>query len=296
MGQLQQMMQPLGPELGQTPPEKDPQAMARIDALAQEVQREATPLPSGVAGVVSQVTRSATSALNSRVSDGLDADYQANVVNECKAVVGTRYPFNPAGTVDVPLADFGRLFGYNGLYDAFFRDKLANLVDTTRPQWEWKTLSGSRVGGSAAMLRQFQVAERIRQLYFRQGSQDPQLQFTLTPTDLDAAALRFTLDVDGQSLVYRHDAPRAVAVTWPGPKPNLVVATFDERNGGRPNLVFEGPWAWLRMVNAARVDRESEVRYVMTIAAGGHEARLTLEAPSLRNPYASRDLQQFRCE
>jgi type VI secretion system protein ImpL len=157
-------------------------------------------------------------------------------------------------------------------------------------------LSGSRVGGSAAMLRQFQVAERIRQLYFRQGSQDPQLQFTLTPTDLDAAALRFTLDVDGQSLVYRHDAPRAVAVTWPGPKPNLVVATFDERNGGRPNLVFEGPWAWLRMVNAARVDRESEVRYVMTIAAGGHEARLTLEAPSLRNPYASRDLQQFRCE
>ena len=296
MGQLQQMMQPLGPELGQTPPEKDPQAMARVDALAQELQREATPLPTGVAAVVSQVTRSATNALNSRVSVGLDAEYQTNVVAECKRVVDTRYPFNPAGTTDVPLADFGRLFGYNGLYDTFFREKLANLVDTSRPQWEWKTLSGSRVGGSDEMLQHFQAAERIRQLFFRQGSQDPQLQFTLTPTDLAAAVLRFTLDVDGQALVYRHDAPRAVAVTWPGPKPNLAVATFEERSGGRPNLVFEGPWAWLRMVGAARLDRESEVRYAMTISAGGHEARLTLEAPSLRNPYAARDLQQFRCD
>jgi type VI protein secretion system component VasK len=44
------------------------------------------------------------------------------------------------------------------------------------------------------------------------------------------------------------------------------------------------------------VQRESEVRYTLTIATGGHEAQLALEAPSLRNPYAGRDLQQFRCE
>jgi type VI secretion system protein ImpL len=146
------------------------------------------------------------------------------------------------------------------------------------------------------MLRPVEAAQRIRDLFFRQGSQEPQLQFTITPNDLDAGALKFTLEIDGQAIEYRHAAPRPVAITWPGPKPNLVVATFEERSGGRPNIVFEGPWAWHRMLGRAQVQRESEVRYAMTIAAGGHEAQLTLEAPSLRNPYGGRDLQMFRCE
>ena len=198
----------------------------------------------------------------------------------------------------MPLADFGRLFGYNGLYDTFFREKLASLVDTTRAPGRGRHCSGSTVGGSRRDAAAFRGgrsasascssgrARRTRNCSSRSRRRD-----------LDAGALRFTLEVDGQTVDYRHAAPRAVAITWPGPKPNLVVATFEERSGGRPNLVFEGPvgvaCAWS---DAARVDRESEVRYAMTISAGGHEAKLTLEAPSLRNPYAGRDLQQFRCE
>ena len=226
--------------------------------------------------------------MNNGVSVGLDADYQQNVVAECKSDrrgTATRSTRRAPPTCRSLIS--ARLFGYNGLYDTFFREKLANLVDTSPPAMGVEDVDrGVRVGGSAAMLQHFQAAERIRQLFFRQGSQDPQLQFTLTPTDLDAAVLRFTLDVDGQALVYRHDAPRAVAATWPGPKPNLAVATFEERSGGRPNLVFEGPWAWLRMVGAARLDRESEVRYAMTYRCGwprgAAHARSAQPAQSLR--------------
>jgi type VI secretion system protein ImpL len=258
------------------------------------LQREALVLPSGLAGVVNQVARSATSAMRGGTASTLDGLYN-KVVAECAAIVGSRYPFTAAATADVPLADFGRLFGYNGVYDTFFRENLAPLVDTNRTPWSWRTVTGVPVGGSSAMLRQVEAAQRIRELFFRQGSQDPQLQFTITPSDLDVGALRFTLDIDGQTIEYRHAAPRAVAVTWPGPKPNLVTATFEERGGARPNLVFEGPWAWLRFLARAQLQRESEVRYTVIVTERGHEARLTLEAPSLRNPYGGRELQQFQC-
>jgi type VI secretion system protein ImpL len=91
------------------------------------------------------------------------------------------------------------------------------------------------------MLRQFEAAQRIRQMYFRQGSQDPQLQFTITPSDLDAGALRFTLEIDGQTVDYRHAAPRPSRSAGQDPSRTWSFATFEERSGGRPNIVFRGP-------------------------------------------------------
>jgi len=38
------------------------------------------------------------------------------------------------------------------------------------------------------------------------------------------------------------------------------------------------------------------VRYLVTLSAGGHLARLTLEATSVRNPFArNNELRAFRC-
>jgi type VI secretion system protein ImpL len=125
---------------------------------------------------------------------------------------------------------------------------------------------------------------------------EPTLRFTVTPDELDTGAVRFTLSVDGQNLEYRHDAPRPVAMTWPGPGPGQAVATFEERGGARPNQVFQGPWAWLRFVEASRMERVNDVRLMLTIVAGGHQARVVLDAPSIRNPYGSQELREFRCE
>jgi type VI secretion system protein ImpL len=152
------------------------------------------------------------------------------------------------------------------------------------------------VGSTTQLLKRVEAAQRIRDMYFRAGSMDPELRFTITPEELDAAAVRFALDVDGQTVEYRHAAPRPVTMVWPGPRPGLTTVTFEERSGGHPNAVYQGPWGWLRFVESARLDRTSDVRVALTTSTGGHEARVILEAPSIRNPYASRDLREFRCE
>jgi type VI secretion system protein ImpL len=117
----------------------------------------------------------------------------------------------------------------------------------------------------------------------------------MTSSYLDAGAQRFVLEVDGQQLEDRHGAERAVQAVWPGPSPGTSTVTFEERSGRRPNLVTRGPWAWFRLIDAGRIERETDERYLLTFAVEGREARVSIDALTIRNPYAKQILQQFSC-
>ena len=292
--ELQQKVEPLGALGG--PDVKDPQAIAGIGETANALKRDAVTLPPGIGSVVTQVANGATAAVRGDLSITLESRYQQDVVKECTAIVASRFPFVAGSPTDVPLADFGRLLGYNGVYDTFFKTELASLVDTSRSPWAWRRdASGAAVGGSVSMLRQFEAADRIRTMFFRSGSQDPEVRFSIAAVDLDAGAVRFTLDVDGQAFDYRHGPVIAKPMTWPGPNPGRAIATFEERTGGRPNIAAEGPWAWFRLIDQAQVQRETDAVYVVTIEKNGHESRIRVESISIRNPYGNQALQQFRC-
>ena len=83
-------------------------------------------------------------------------------------------------------------------------------------------------------------------------------------------------------------------MTWPGPKPGMASLMFEPVGG--PNAAFEGPWALFRLIESGRLDRESDVRYLLTLGRGGREVQLRIEADSVRNPFGKSDLQRFRCE
>lgn len=293
--QIQQKLEAVGSAVGQTDP-LDPAAVNSIGELVNSVKRDAVALPASIAAIVTQIADRTATATRRGVSTTLEHRYRENVVRACSDVIGGRYPFVAGSKIDVPLADFGRLFGHGGVFDAFFKSELAPLVDTSRSPWAWRAdASGASVGPSLAMLRQFESAEGIREMFFRPGAQEPELRFRLTPTDLDASATRFVLEIDGQRFEYRHGPERTAQATWPGPSPGVAAASFESRTGARPNAVFEGPWAWFRLLDAAQAQRETDVRHLFLFQIGGFEGGVRVEAASVRNPYATRDLQQFRC-
>jgi type VI secretion system protein ImpL len=197
--------------------------------------------------------------------------------------------------VDVPLADFGRLFGVGGIFDKFFNDNLAPLVDSSRSPWVWRAGGSGPAGASSSMLRQFELVQGIREHYFGSSGQLPEQQFTLTPGELDASAARLTLQVDGQSVEYRHGPIQSLPARWPGPSPGSASVTFEDASGARPNLTFEGPWAWFRLLDAASVRSESDVRFTATFQSGGHKGSVIIEPISIRNPYQGSLIRQFRC-
>jgi type VI secretion system protein ImpL len=225
---------------------------------------------------------------------GIESSFRQQVLPECNRIVAGRYPFTKGSDNDVPLLDFAKLFGDNGVFDSFFRTHLTPLVDTSRRPWRWQPgLAAEQL--SQEMLHVFQDATDVREAFFQGGAQLPGMQFTAMLIDFDqSAATRFRLDIEGA--VIDSQAPRQMyKITWPGPKASLVRATFDGRYSTPYSESFHGPWAWFKLLERSKMDRESDIRNVLTISIKGIQAALAIEALTVRNPFASAEWQRFRC-
>jgi type VI secretion system protein ImpL len=251
-----------------------------------------------VAGLVVQIGAKGEAAASAEAGKELTRRYQTEVIAPCRQLVAGRYPFAAQGA-DLALADFATMFAPGGVFDTFFRTRLDPLVDTSTSPWRWKEGAGGI--GSGVPLAQFQAAERIRQVYFPAGSSQPQVRFSLTPEYLDRGverrAQRMMLEVDGQTIQYRYDSPRAQLLVWPGPTPGESSLLFEEGSGAGPSRSYQGPWALFHLLDNGTIQSQpqSDVRYQVTFTAGIHNAGVTLEAASVRNPFAHNDLRDFHC-
>jgi type VI secretion system protein ImpL len=290
LGQLQTQIASVGGNVGQTSPLEALSRAGGGESL-KALQREAALLPQPIGAVVSQIGGRSEALAIGQARGELENRYRVQVLNECSSILTGRYPFDPRSAIDVPLADFGRLFGASGIFDTFFKENLAPLVDTSRVPWRWRP----GTSGPPSMLRQFEAAERIRGQFFPPGNQLPQVRFNVTPGFLDAASSRFVLELDGQTIEYRHGPERSSPAVWPGPAPGIAAFSFEGRAGDRPNQAFQGPWAWFRLLDAGQLQPASDVRYTLSLQAGSHQSRVTVEATSIRNPFLKSDLRQFRC-
>jgi type VI secretion system protein ImpL len=255
---------------------------------------EASLLPPAIGDLIGQMGARTATVVTGEAKSELGRRYEQQVVSACREVVQGRYPFEPTSAVDVPLADFGRLFGFGGVYDGFFHGTLEPLVDTASTPWRWREGAGAAAAIPGALER-FQAAAQIRDTFFKAGSQLPELHFTLTPDYLDQEVTRFVLNLDGQIFEYRHGPSRAVAMSWPGAPGGQGSISFESGTDAGANLAFQGPWAWFRLLGRAQLQPQSDVRYQISFSAGGKSARIILDAASIRNPFARADLLKFRC-
>jgi type VI secretion system protein ImpL len=292
IGQIQTQLAGMGGGLG------DSNALTTVASAGQanaveQLRIAAMQLPAPIAGIVAQVGAKGEMVAKAEAGGELSRRYQTEVASECQQLIAGRYPFVARSTSEVALADFARVFGPGGVFDTFFKERMAPLVDTSTSPWRWK--QGAAGIGSGTSLAQFQAADRIRQMYFPPGAQLPSLRFSLTPESLDSAVPRLAIDIEGQSIEYRHGPIRSQAIAWPGPAPGQATVLFEESGGGGPNHAYQGPWALFHLLDDASVQPQTDVRYVVTLSAGGRLARLILEATSVRNPFSRNELRAFRC-
>lgn len=243
-----------------------------------------------------QVANAASDVGVSGTRDALNKNWQATVLPFCEKAMSNRYPFSRSSQADMALQDFGKLFGPNGMIDAFFRDNLLDYVDTTSKPWRWKRVGGADLGISASVLTQFQNAADIRDSFFL-GAGLPKVTFDLKPIALDANATSVTLEVEGQPLEYAHQVPQVTPMTWPGSAGGRTRVAFTPQLAGAENsLGREGPWAWFRLLDSAELRRTNvsdRSRVVFNI--GGRFAVFQLRAGSALNPFTLPAMRSFRC-
>ena len=245
----------------------------------------------------SSLTSSGSKLILASARSELNTIWKTDVRAKYMAGLQGRYPLYKNSPHDATMTDFSRFFMSNGIIDQFFQNHIKEFVDTTPPRWRQLKKDNQAIGISRGVLRQLQNAAKIRDAFFAGGGATPSVVFELKPVYLDDGVAAFRLNIEGQTTVYRHGPIRASKFQWPGPQTNAGVRLlFQTVDGRQISHSEEGPWAFLRMLDKATIERTNlRDRFMVTFHAGGFKARYELRADSVYNPFKVAELQKFRC-
>lgn len=262
-----------------------------LSALSSSASRLESPFSSLLKNAVGEFEQK---IIGERVSD-LKGKLTGSVSRKCLDVVSNRYPFSSKSKKDVPLTEFSRLFGPNGLFDQFFRENLAGMVDTSGKKWAWKqnTKLGQELSDEA--LLQFQHAARIKDAFFTGQGSAPNVRFALTMVSLSQQAPSATFEVNGARLESPFGVESRGDFEWPGNSPDGTASiSLPEIAGKTSSLNYSGPWAMHRMFNDGAIKQSgnnSTVRYVV----GGREVVYRFTFDTLDNPFLLISQLKFSC-
>lgn len=263
------------------------QLSLQTQSLPEAIQRWAAQIAAGSSGISADGTRAS-----------INARWTSQILPVCEATINDRYPFNRRSKNEVGIADFTRMFAPDGLLDTFFKENLAQYVDTqARPNWVFKRVNDVDLGISPQVLEQFQFAAEIRAAFFPEGP-SPKVGIAVTPEALDPKAAGVTLEIDGTSIVFTHKdgQPAPTGVIWPGTAGFGRVTFEPAENGIENSLRRDGPWGFFRLLDAAEV-RNTNVsdRKRVIFNVGGRIAIFQIQSSSAINPFALPALTKFSC-
>lgn len=271
----------------------DPLSIARGASSADIPSRmnaEANRQPEPVKSWLKQVSKDSRELIASGARSKINEQWKSEVLPLCQRAIDGRYPFNIKSRTEISLVDFGRLFGYDGLFDAFFKTYIKPFVKISRGQWR------STIGISTSALTQFQRATTIRAMYFQAGGQTPLVSFSLKPVFLDANVRSFSLDLEGQQFLYRHGPARLLRAQWPGPNSTgQVRLEFKDDSGARLASTIEGPWAWFRLLGRSELQERTRDIVLASFIDRGRKSTWELRADTVYNPFMSKIISEFRC-
>lgn len=263
-----------------------------IDKVKLEGKRNPFPLNK----MLETIAAGSSNLVSGGVKKQLNDRWRSEVLPFCQKAIQGLYPLYNSSR-EITYEDFTYFFGPGGLMDEFFNKYLADSVEKGGRNWRWNSRGVEGPGISDAALKQFQLADTIKNIFFRMGKQSPAISFKLKPISMSPDITVFIMDVDGQKLTYDHGPLRPVSMKWPGPNDSGQVSIqllppLPDSAG----LSKVGPWALFRLFDEAQMSRTSDpTLFIMTFNIQGREAKFELRASSAVNPFQLSDLQAFKC-
>jgi type VI secretion system protein ImpL len=222
-------------------------------------------------------------------------EFQNAVFGPCQQLAN-RYPLVRTARDDIPLKEFGQLFGGGGYFDDFFRNRLRQYADTSQREWKWRQDNDVARQMSAETLRQFQRAAQIKDAFFPTNGNYPSIQLTVTPPFLGADSVA-KLEINGVPVTSGNlPNPAPVPVAWPGAPGRTAVsltAPGIQLSEQLPTPA-NSQWALFRLIDkAAKYPRPNGITASWSLAA--RDVQFQFATGSLFNPFQLPALTEFKC-
>lgn len=240
------------------------------------------------------ISRDTSNITKNSANRHLNEMWKSKVLREYNAAIVGRYPFNPNASKEVNMKDFTRFFGPDGTIDSFFTKYIAPSVDMSSSPWKFE----KDIGISQDTLAMFEVAKQIQTVFFDGGSTTPRIEFGLRTTQLDQTVSIFRIEIDGQTMTYRHGPIRITNFVWPGDSgQNRTRVEFTPPDGGRPiNTTYQGEWSLYRMLDELSADRmKTREDLKLHFSLMGNNAKVELLPKSIRHPFWNKSVEKFSC-
>ncbi|ACR30636.1 type VI secretion system membrane subunit TssM [Burkholderia glumae] len=273
-------------------------SMPPADDLGATMRLEAEKLPAPFRAVLAGLAERSTQEVNRKMGALLGSRLEANVGDPCRSLIEGRYSFADSAQ-EVSIADFNRVFAAKGLLDKFFRETLADHVDTGSHPWRYRPAAPGMPPMRGPSLEPFERAAAIRRAFFLgPGASRLVWKLGIRVVSLDPDITELRLDIDGQSLRYAHGPVTTFPVTWPGPRGGSMAGITAEPqvSAQSSTLGAEGPWALFRLFDRGRLVPTSDTsRYTEDFDFDGRHAVLELNTGGRAGGEPIGLLKGFRC-
>ncbi|WP_162244413.1 ImcF-related family protein [Burkholderia sp. Leaf177] len=175
-----------------------------------------------------------------------------------------RYPFdNTANDASIPeLARFIRVQG--GLISSFLSTQLAGVLELRGDQWVEVDTRGGALQFDPAFLRTVNILQRIAGHLMPEG--EPRYGFDLKPIPTPGIT-DTVLTLDAQKLHYYNQRETWKRLMWPSNDPQIAGTRLQwqtETAGTSKNFEFGGRWAFVRMLERAKIEPIDSATFQLT--------------------------------
>jgi len=240
----------------------------------------------------------------------LNTAWHEQVYNSCHNALAGRYPLNRSSDDEAAMLDFTEFFKPGGTIDKFTNQYVKPFVDVNG-NWSARGIAHYSIGFSSSTLAQLKRAVLIRDVFFRQNPQMPSLSFQLRPYLMQKTDEKFTLELGSKRIVYSHGPKFWSTLNWTGNEDSSRVRLiFEDLHGKQYSTSYEGPWAWFRLQDHARISRTAGSGiYLATLGIpdglqhedayendpNKHVISFEIKPKSIYNPFNRELLGAFRC-
>jgi type VI protein secretion system component VasK len=185
---------------------------------------------------------------------------------------------------DAPVQEVKAFFQPGGVISGFIDQEIKPFVRDDL-SWQPKTWQERGIQLSSAARGAFREAARMSQgmggsisFYLQQAQPPRRERITSNPPDVDK--IRFVIGADRKEHHVEKQKNLALNFSWPGGSGVNLQAVNDKLGGGSvvAERKFDGEWAWIRLVNDARLLGKSGAQclYEWTLFDSGKTYRITL--------------------
>ena len=253
-------------------------------------QAKAAPQP--VKGWLTAVAENTWGALLASARDYISDRYQKELYPDYQKSVLNRAPFFAKAKDDASAAAFTEFFAGGGEFDKFFTKYMLPFIDTSQPKWVWKPIDGQTLPINNDVLAQLQRATDIKTTFFGEDGKTLKVTYVVQVKSLSANLKSASLELNGESLVYRHGPKRAVTFSWPREtSQNIYSLSLVNLSDSTTLLSERGVWGGFKLFQGGKIETNSRNNSLSLNFSG---VSYEVQSDSVMNPFAPNLLPAFR--